>query len=156
MVRLGLDRTTKAPVLFLREAGGDRGLCIWIGAPEANAIALALQGATPTRPMTHDLLRHLLQGLGGELVRVAVTEARENTYFAELLIRRGDELLTVDARPSDAIALALRCHAPLLVANGLLHDAFDESPAGMRPLEADALRAYLERLDPQDFGRFQP
>jgi len=157
VARIGLDRATNTPVLLLREAVGDRAVPIWIGVPEASAIAIALQKVTVPRPMTHDLLLHVLRGLGGEVVRVVVTEARDNTYYAELLVRRGaQELAAVDARPSDAIALALRAGAPILVAESLLHAvAADESDTPW-PLTSAALRAHLEGLDPQDFGRFQP
>jgi uncharacterized protein len=157
VARIGLDRATNTPVLLLREAVGDRAVPIWIGVPEASAIAIALQKVDVPRPMTHDLLLHVLRGLGGEVVRVAVTEARDNTYFAELLIRRGSqELAAVDARPSDAIALALRAGAPILVAESLLHAVGTDEGEAPWPLKSDALRAYLEGLDPQDFGRFQP
>lgn len=151
-----MDRATNTPVVFLREVVGQRGLPIWIGPPEASAIAIALQGVAAPRPLTHDLLRHVLEGLSGELVRVAVTEVRDNTYYAELLVKRGEEFAAVDARPSDAIALALRCEAPIMVSASLLRDFNAEPGDDTQPLAADALKAHLERLDPQDFGRFQP
>ena len=157
VARLGVDRATNTPVVFLREAVGDRALPIWIGTPEANAIAITLQQVAVPRPMTHDLLRHILEGLGGQLVRVAITAIRDNTFYAELLVRRGEtELAAVDARPSDAIALALRTAAPILVAESLLRPVAADDADATPPLAADALKAYLERLDPQDFGRFQP
>ncbi len=157
VARIGVDRTTNTPVVVLQEAIGDRVVSIWIGAPEANAIAMALQGVRPPRPITHDLIRHVLEGLGGELVRVAVTAVRDSTYFAELLIRRGgNHLAAVDARPSDAIAIALRASAPILVAESLLRSADHEEPEAGDSLDSNTLRTYLERLDPQDFGRFRP
>ncbi len=157
VARIGLDRATNTPVVLLREAVGDRAVPIWIGVPEASAIAIALQKVTVPRPMTHDLLLHILRGLGGDVVRVAVTGTRDNTYYAELLLRRGtQELAAVDARPSDAIALALRAGAPILVAESLLHPVAADEHETPWPLKSDALRAYLEGLDPQDFGRFQP
>jgi bifunctional DNase/RNase len=157
VARIGVDRTTNTPVIVLKEAIGDRVVSVWIGAPEANAIAMALQGVRPPRPITHDLLRHVLEGLGGELVRVAITAVRDSTYFAELLIRRdGNQLAAVDARPSDAIAIALRAAAPILVADNLLRSADHEEPEAGDSLESTTLRTYLERLDPQDFGRFRP
>jgi bifunctional DNase/RNase len=155
--RLAVDRTTNTPVVLLRESVGNRGVSIWIGPPEASAIAIALQGVNVPRPMTHDLLRHLLKGLGGELVQVAITMVLDNTYHAELLVRRGsDEIAAIDSRPSDAIALALRCEAPILVAESLLRDLGAEPAGETQTLSADALRQHLERLDPQDFGRFVP
>lgn len=155
--RLAVDRATNTPVVLLREAVGTRGVSIWIGQPEASAIALVQQGVKVPRPMTHDLLRQLMVGLGGELVRVAITGIVDNTYHAELLVRRGpDDVVAVDARPSDAIALALRCEVPILVAMPLLRDLAAEPAGETEPLAADALRQHLARLDPQDFGRFQP
>lgn len=155
--RLAVDRTTNTPVVLLREAVGDRGVSIWIGPAEASAIAIVQQGVVVPRPMTHDLLRHLLESLQGELLRVVITSVRDNTYHAALLVRRGsDDAAAIDARPSDAIALALRCGAPILVADSLLRDLSVEPAGTNEPLSAEALRAHLERLDPQDFGRFLP
>lgn len=159
VAHLGLDRATNSPVVVLREVGGERTLSIWIGSAEAGAIAIELQGGTPQRPLTHDLLKHVLAGLGGELRRVNITALREDTYFAELLVVRGEQTFQVDARPSDSIALALRCNAPIFTAEELLSRTAEESssPAPDQPdHNADALRRYLQKLDPQDFGRFQP
>ncbi len=157
VARLGVDRTTNSPVIVLREAVGERVLPVWIGAPEANAIAMAMQGVQPVRPITHDLLRHVLEGLGGELLRVAITDVRNSTYHAELLVRHGDrELTAIDARPSDAIAVALRTASPILVATSLLRSADTDEPEAGDTLDSNALRAHLEQLDPQDFGRFRP
>lgn len=159
VAHLGVDRSTNTPVVILREVGGERALPIWIGTSEANAIAMELQGVKPQRPMTHDLLKHVVAGLGGELRRVHITELKEDTYFAELLIFRGEEVFQVDARPSDSIALALRCNAPIFTSDTLLERAAEAGrtklPDGGPP-DPDALRRYLEKLDPQDFGRFQP
>lgn len=158
VAHLGLDRTTNTPVVVLREEEGERTLPIWIGAPEANAIALELQGVKPERPLTHDLMKHLLTGLGGELRRVLIAGLRENTYLAQLLIYRGGEVFEVDARPSDSIALALRMHAPIFTNDDLLDrtakgaEANPTEPA----TDPDALKRFLEKLDPQDLGRFQP
>jgi bifunctional DNase/RNase len=158
VAHLGLDRTTNTPVVVLREEDGERTLPIWIGAPEANAIALELQGVKPERPLTHDLMKHLVSGLGGELRRVLIASLRENTYLAQLFIYRGSEVFEVDARPSDSIALALRMNAPIFTNEDLLDrtakmgDAAPSDPLG----DPDALKRFLEKLDPQDLGRFQP
>ena len=120
VAHLGLDRASNTPVVVLQEEEGERTLPIWIGAPEANAIALELQGVKPERPLTHDLMKLLVAGLGGELRRVVISGLRENTYLAELLIYRGSEVFEVDARPSDSIALALRMHAPIFSNDDLL------------------------------------
>jgi bifunctional DNase/RNase len=157
VAHLGLDRSTNTPVVILQEEGGERTLPIWIGAPEANAIALEMQGAKPERPLTHDLMKHLVSGLGGELRRVVISGLRENTYLAELLIYRGGDVFEVDARPSDSIALALRMNAPIYSNEDLLQNG-EEGGGGTSetPADPDALKKFLEKLDPQDLGRFQP
>jgi len=157
VAHLGLDRTTNTPVVILQEEEGERTLPIWIGASEANAIALELQGVRPERPLTHDLMKLLVAGLGGELRRVVIASLRENTYLAQLLIYRGGEVFEVDARPSDSIALALRMNSPIFLNEELLErgnggDVTPPSPA----TDPDALKRFLEKLDPQDLGRFQP
>ena len=157
VAHLGLDRTTNTPVVILREQDGERALPIWIGSSEANAIAMELQGVHAQRPMTHDLLRDIVTGLGGQLQRVHITELREDTYFAELLIVRDGTTVQVDARPSDSIALALRCDAPIFTTDVLLDRSAEgarQEPVQSEANDADALRRYLEKLDPQDFGRF--
>lgn len=158
MAHLGLDQNTNSPVVLLKERDGDRVLPIWIGPSEASAIAMELQGVKAQRPMTHDLLKHVIVGLGGELRRVTITNVRDNTYFAELLIRRDEQMVQVDARPSDSIALALRLRAPIYTSDDLLdHGGSDAgTPAPERRLDAESLKQYLEKLDPQDFGRFTP
>jgi bifunctional DNase/RNase len=158
VAHLGLDRSTNTPVVVLQEEDGERTLPIWIGASEANAIALELQGVKPERPLTHDLMKHLVSGLGGELRRVVISGLRENTYLAELLIYRGGEVFEVDARPSDSIALALRMHAPIFSNDELLNRSPGDGEGGPpeQPSDPDALKRFLEKLDPQDLGRYQP
>jgi bifunctional DNase/RNase len=157
VAHLGLDRTTNTPVVILQEEEGQRTLPIWIGASEANAIALELQGVKPERPLTHDLMKLLVAGLGGELRRVVIASLRENTYLAQLLIYRGTEVFEVDARPSDSIALALRMTAPIFLNEELLErDGSTEAPPPEPASDPDALKRFLEKLDPQDLGRFQP
>jgi bifunctional DNase/RNase len=157
VAHLGLDRSTNTPVVILQEEEGERTLPIWIGASEANAIALELQGVRPERPLTHDLMKLLVAGLGGELRRVVIASLRENTYLAQLLIYRGGEVFEVDARPSDSIALALRMNSPIFLNEELLERG---NGGGMTPPEPatdpEALKRFLEKLDPQDLGRFQP
>ncbi|MGE0441055.1 MAG: bifunctional nuclease family protein [Gemmatimonadales bacterium] len=158
VVNLGLDRSTNTPVVVLQEEGGDRTLQIFIGAPEANAIAIELRGDKPARPMTHDLFRQVIEGLGGSLRRVNITGIRENTYLAELLVNRGEQVLEVDARPSDSIALALRFDAPIFLNEELFGDAdaMPGPPPDEEAADADALKRFLSRLNPEDLGRFQP
>jgi bifunctional DNase/RNase len=158
VAHLGLDQATNSPVVLLREKDGERVLHIWIGPAEASAIAMELQGVRAQRPMTHDLLKQVIVGLGGDLRRVTITRVQDNTYFAELLIRREEQLVQVDARPSDSIALALRLHAPIFTTEDLLERTGAEGgpPAPERRLDAESLKQHLEKLDPQDFGRFTP
>jgi bifunctional DNase/RNase len=167
---LGLDQNTRSPVVILQEEGGERVLPIWIGPAEASAIAMELAGMKFARPLTHDLFPTLIRGLGGMLTRVLITRVEENTYFAELVIQRGEELFTVDARPSDSIAIALRTRAELFAGDELLTDAsFEIAPvepadpgeAGERGapapgLSPEQLQEYLRRLNPEDLGRFNP
>ena len=158
VAHLGLDRNSNTPVVVLKEEDGERTLPIWIGAPEANAIALELQGVKPERPLSHDLIKLLVTGLGGELRRVVISGLRENTYVAELLIYRGGEVFQVDARPSDSIALALRMHAPIYSNEDLLDRSASgaEAPAPEPSSDPEALKRFLSKLDPEDLGRFKP
>lgn len=166
---LGLDRTNNTPVVILQEKDGSRVLPIWIGPGEASAIAMELAGMKFSRPLTHDLFASVILGLGGTLQRVVVTKVVDNTYFAELIIQRGAELISIDARPSDSIAIGLRLSASIFTSEDLLEnstievaEAEPDSPefqpeqersAGMTP---DELREHLRRLNPEDFGRFSP
>ncbi|MBX7118141.1 MAG: bifunctional nuclease family protein [Gemmatimonadaceae bacterium] len=163
VARLGLDASQQAYVVVLQEKGGERQLPIWIGRPEAEAIAAHLNGIVRERPMTHDLLASVVGGLGGLLRRVCVTRVHEGTFHAELHCTKAGASVMVDARPSDAIALALRLDAPILVAEALLAEDADEvdgrgerPPAGgdADPLSADELQRHLAQLRPEDFGRF--
>lgn len=166
VVSLGVDQKTKSPVVVLREKGGTRVLPIWIGAAEANAIAMEMAGIKFERPLTHDLLRQVIVGLGAQLNQVRITTVQDNTYYAELDLRRDDHVVQVDARPSDSIAVALRLHAPIYTAEVLLKEPEFESGSedeSVQPLsqgsdepDRDALKEYLQKLDPEDFGRFNP
>ncbi|MGE5927427.1 MAG: bifunctional nuclease family protein [Gemmatimonadota bacterium] len=158
VAHLGVDRTTNSPVVILREKDGHRVLPIWIGPAEASAIAMELQGVKAQRPLTHDLLKQVIIGLGGDLRRVVISSVKENTYFAELLIRRDDHVFQVDARPSDSIALALRLDAPIFTSDGLLDEGGEDTdaPPPAPSIDVEKLKQYLEKLDPQDFGKFNP
>ncbi len=159
VAQLGLDRTTNTPVVILQEREGERVLPIWIGPAEASAIAMELAGVKFTRPLTHDLLKQVIVGLGADLRRVIITQVKENTYFAELHIHREDHVIQIDARPSDSIAIALRLKAPIFTQDDLLElttiDTVDQgdAPGGLDP---ESLKTYLENLDPEDFGKFTP
>lgn len=161
--RLGVDAASQAFVLVLEEREGERQLPIWIGRPEAEAIAAHLNGIRRERPMTHDLAQSLVSALGGLLRRVQVTKVQKGTYFAELHLTRAGQAIVVDARPSDAIALALRLEAPIFVAEALFDEDEDEgtgpeeAPAGDEDhLSAEELKRFLAQLRPEDFGRFTP
>ncbi len=171
---LGLDKASNTPVVILREVGGDRLLPIWIGPGEASAIAMELAGIKFSRPLTHDLLNTVLRSLGSELVRVLITRVVDNTYYASLMLQRNGETITIDSRPSDSVALALRASAPIFADVDLLDRTTVEvegatlepgfagaSAGGMNPetddeVPPEKLRDYLKRLDPEDFGRFVP
>jgi len=175
---LGLDKTSGGPVVILREKDGERMLPIWIGPGEASAIAMELAGVHFARPLTHDLFDAVVRGLGSALVRVLITKVIENTYYASLVFRHEDEFVSIDSRPSDSIALALRAEAPIFADESLLevsaldveegtfdadeHDIHGEGAAVPDPnfstIEGldESLRDYLKKLDPEDFGRFEP
>jgi bifunctional DNase/RNase len=167
---LGLDRSSNTPVVILEELGGDRVLPIWIGPGEASAIAMQLADMEFSRPLTHDLLVAVLNGLGGSLRKVIITRVEKNTYYAELIIHRNGEVISVDARPSDSIAVALRTEARIFAQDELLERASieitEEEHTGSAPtqkreapsetMDAEQLKEYLRRLNPEDFGRFTP
>lgn len=157
-VRVDLHSST--PVVLLEETeGAHRSLPIFVGAPEATAIAFALQGVDVPRPMTHDLMTELIETLGARLTRVVVTELRESTFYAELHLRSGERDLVVSCRPSDGIAVATRTRAPLYVSDdlmdseGLLVEADEDDVA--EPSNPDELVAefsdFLDRVRPEDF-----
>ncbi|HVP39714.1 MAG TPA: bifunctional nuclease family protein [Candidatus Saccharimonadales bacterium] len=161
---LAIDDRTKSPVVILKEADGERVLPIWIGENEAKAIALELAGKKFTRPLTHDLMMSIIEGLHARVERVVISDLRDNTFFAVVLLQRDSEFASIDARPSDSIALALRARANIYVSDALLNQ---EGPAqaarGLRSEQpqtdeqrAEELRRYLENLDPEDFGKFNP
>ena len=161
-----VDVGSSTPLLLLEEVAGERVLPIFIGAPEATAIAYALQGVESPRPMSHDLLGHVIGALGAQLFSVEITELIDNTFFANLRLLRGNEEVVVSSRPSDAVALALRVGAPILVSDDLMategkvmelaYDEDDEEYVELdTPNEADLveqLREFLEQVRPEDFG----
>jgi bifunctional DNase/RNase len=161
VAHLGLDRQTSTPVVILQEKDGERVLPIWIGPSEASAIAMELAGVKFARPLTHDLVKQIIVGLGGQLNRVLITRMEESTYYAELHIHRNNHVVQVDARPSDSIAVALRLDAPIFTDEALFDDrqsvdTVDTTTSEPGSLDADSLKHYLENLDPEDFGKFTP
>jgi bifunctional DNase/RNase len=148
---LMVDPVTNMPIVILRDEEGQRALPIWVGPVEANAIALQIENVAPPRPMTHDLLRNLLHELGAQLVRVVIADLRESTFYAYLELRRGEETLFVDARPSDALALSLRTKAPIFVDNLVLESAKSVDVSSDQ-VDRERLQRWLESLDPDDLG----
>src|SRR5215210_1976511 len=171
VARLGLDSVSNSYVVILQEKGGERLLPIWIGQPEAESIVMEMNGIKPPRPLTHDLCKRLIVGMGGSLRRVQITKVKDNTYFAELHIHRGDDVFHIDARPSDSIAIALRLSAPIFAQEALLtaiavedgSEGGAEEPdvaaqsgqvAEQLKMDAEQLKEYLEKMRPEDFGKF--
>ena len=161
--RLGLDSSSQQYVVILQEKDGDRLLPIWIGQAEAESIVMQMHNIKRPRPLTHDLCKSLIVGLGGTLQKVHITRVEKNTYFAELHLARNGDVVQVDARPSDSIAVALRLSAPIFASEQLLTDVQVEETESYEPpekiqdateLNAEQLKEYLERLRPEDFGKF--
>ncbi len=161
VAKLGLDSASNTYVVILQERGGERVLPIWIGRPEAESIAMQINGVRHERPMTHDLCQALISGLGATLRRVQVTRVQDSTFYAELHLARDGSVMIVDARPSDAIAIALRLEAPIFVHEALLGGDLDDGVPGHAgrdddSLSAEQLQRRLEHMRPEDFGKFRP
>jgi bifunctional DNase/RNase len=148
---LMIDPVTNMPIVILRDTDNQRALPIWVGPVEANAIALQIENVSPQRPMTHDLLRTLLVELEATLVRVVIADLREGTFYAYLELRRHEETLFIDARPSDAIALSLRARAPVFVESRVLEQAKSIDSASDQA-DRERLQRWLDSLDPDDLG----
>ncbi|MFN8063893.1 MAG: bifunctional nuclease family protein [Vicinamibacterales bacterium] len=151
---LMVDPITNAPIVVLRDGEGQRVLPIWVGIFEANAIALQIENVTTPRPMTHDLLRNVIQDLKATVERVVVCDVQENTFYARIHLDQGGQPLIIDARPSDAIALALRARAPIFVEESVLEHAKNVDFAADKP-DAERLHKWLESLDPDDLGKYK-
>jgi hypothetical protein len=148
-VRVELPSNT--PIVLLRERSGGRFLPIWIGPVEAMAISSAIEGVTPPRPLTHDLLRTVVESLGAAVVRVVVTDLRENVFFADLVLRIGDREVVVSSRPSDAIALSVRTGTPVFASQKVLDEAGIEIREEEDEEEIARFREYLEEVTVEDF-----
>jgi bifunctional DNase/RNase len=153
---LALDPVSNMPIIILRDEEDKRALPIWVGISEANAIALELEKIPTPRPMTHDLIKNILEAVEARVVKIVVTDLRENTFFAELHLQMGGGEYTVDSRPSDAIALALRVAAPIFVNEEVVRKAksLEASSKEAEPVKADdpeKLREWLENIKPEDF-----
>ena len=151
---LMVDPITNMPIVILKDKEGDRVLPIWVGIFEANAIALQIENIATPRPMTHDLLRNIITDLDGQVDRVVVSDLKDNTFFAIIHLTVKGEAVVVDARPSDAIALALRTRAPILVEEAVIDNAKTVDFTSDRA-DSDRLQKWLESLDPDDMGKYK-
>jgi bifunctional DNase/RNase len=146
-----VELPTNQPIVLLKEDEGERYLPIWIGAAEAAAIAFAIQGVVTPRPMTHDLMKNLLEEVGAEVERIEITELREGTYFANINMKMNGNAYEISARPSDAIALAVRVEAPIFADDEVLTDASILIPSDEED-EVEKFREFLESVNPEDFA----
>jgi bifunctional DNase/RNase len=151
---LMVDPVTNMPIIILRDDSGGRVLPIWVGIFEANAIALQIENITTPRPMTHDLLRNVIQDLNGTVQKVVVCDLKDNTFYALIYVVVGQEVTTIDARPSDAIALALRAKAPIFVEESVIDNA-KSVDVGDERADAERLQKWLEGLDPDELGKYK-
>ena len=151
---LMVDPITNMPIVILKDKDGERVLPIWVGIFEANAIALQIENISTPRPMTHDLLRNIITDLDGRVDRVVVSDLKENTFYAIVHLTVRGERIAVDSRPSDAIALALRTRAPILVEETVIENAKTVDFASERA-DNDRLQKWLESLDPEELGKYK-
>ena len=149
-----LDPVTQMPIVILKGVGGEQVLPIWVGHFEAHAIQMEMEKVSAPRPMTHDLIKNVLTGLETQVHRVVVTELREDTFYAVIWLERGGEVVSVDSRPSDALALALRVDCPIFVDEVVLKNSKLAASANER-LSSDELRKYLEGLNDEDMGKYK-
>jgi hypothetical protein len=152
---LMMDPATNMPIIVLKDVASDTVMPIWVGIFEANAIAIEIEKMSSPRPMTHDLTRNLINHLNGTLERVVITELKEDTFFAVLWLKQGDEPITIDARPSDAIALALRADCPIFVAEQVMQSAKLNTSGPPEGPSAEQLRGWLEGLNDEDLGHYK-
>ncbi len=148
---LMLDPVTNVPIVVLRDTENQRVLPIWVGPVEANAIALQIENVTPPRPMAHDLFRQLVSALGATVTRVVISDLKGSTYFAYLELNRQGERVLLDARPSDALAIALRTAVPVYVTSTVLEQA-RSLEVSSEQADQERLQRWLESLDPDDMG----
>jgi bifunctional DNase/RNase len=151
---VSFDLVGKQPIVLLKTADGNRFLPIWIGHPEAAAILMKLQNASTPRPMTHDLVTEILGQLNAEVVRITVTELRENTFFAQITVQQDGSEVEIDSRPSDAIALAIRSDAPIYAAESVIEESaieFEGEEVNEEEM-VDEFKKFLENVSPDQFA----
>lgn len=151
---LMMDPVTNMPIVILKDVGSDTVLPIWVGVYEANAIALEIEKVTTPRPMTHDLIKNVLVGLESQVHKVVVTELREDTFYAVIWVERDGHVISIDSRPSDALALALRVDCPIFVEDEVLRSSKLAVNASDR-VTSEELRKWLEGLNDEDMGRYK-
>jgi bifunctional DNase/RNase len=151
---LMMEPMTNMPIVILKEAAGDVILPIWVGVPEANAIALEIEKVITPRPMTHDLLKNVLVGLDTNVRKVVVTSIKDDTFYALIWLERNGTLISIDSRPSDALALALRIDCPIFVEDEVLKSS--KSQAGSKDrIDNEELKRFLENLNDEDLGKYK-
>jgi len=151
---IALDPITNMPIIILKDVEEKRALPIWVGIFEANAIALELEKIATPRPMTHDLIKNILDGLGATVQQIVVNDLKDNTFFAVIEVNYNGNMVSIDARPSDAIALALRVNAPIFVTEKVVSKAKSMDIAEEKE-ETDRWKEWLENLKPEDFGKYK-
>src|SRR5262252_1237214 len=151
---LMMDPVTHMPIVILKDVGSDTVLPIWVGVYEANAIALEIEKVTTPRPMTHDLIKNVLTGLESQVHKVVVTELREDTFYAVIWLEREGRIISVDSRPSDALALALRMDCPIFVEDEVLKSSKLAANLNDR-VSSEELRKWLEGLNDEDLGKYK-
>jgi bifunctional DNase/RNase len=151
---LVMDPVTNMPIVILKDVGGQSVLPIWVGIYEANAIALEIEKVTTPRPMTHDLLKNLLLGLETHVQKVVVNELRDDTFYALIWLEKNGEMMSIDSRPSDALALALRVDCPIFVEDEVLKTSKNTGNSTDK-VSNEELRKWLENLNDEDMGRYK-
>jgi bifunctional DNase/RNase len=151
---LMMDPVTNMPIVILKDVGSETVLPIWVGVYEANAIALEIEKVTTPRPMTHDLIKNVLTGLDAQVHKIVVTELREDTFYAVIWLDRAGQIISIDSRPSDALALALRVDCPIFVEDEVLKNSKLAANVADR-VTSDELRKWLENLGDDDLGRYK-
>ena len=152
---LMIDHITNMPIIILRDQEGQRILPIWVGVFEANAIALQIENVQTPRPMTHDLLKNIIDDLSAQVERIVVTELKENTFYALIHLRRNGHSIEVDARPSDAIALALRTRSPIFVEEAVIQNARSVENSRESSMDVTRLQKWLEGLSEDELGKYK-
>jgi len=157
---VNMDQVTNSPIIILKEVEGDQTLPIWIGLLEATAIASEIEGVKFSRPMTHDLLKNIMDRVDIKINKIEICDLKDNTYYALIHLTNRDKTITVDSRPSDAIAIALRTQSPIFVSEEVLRksrqiDAAREAEADDKSDQGKKWQDILEKLNPEDFGKYK-